>query len=107
MKTATLKIFPNERKISKKDNSIPVYFRIIVDCKKVEGKLPYASLTQNQLRLWNSRIGCLEDSKSRINDEISQFKAKFKEINDKCRYEGKNLSASLIKDLLLNKKSPS
>ncbi len=47
MKTATLKIFPNVRKVSKKDNSIPVYFRVIVDCIKAEGKIPDVSLTEN------------------------------------------------------------
>lgn len=105
MKTATLKIFPNAKKISKKDNSIPVYFRVIVNCIKAEGKIPDVSLTENQLRLWNHRIGCLEDSKSSINDDINLLKTNFKEIKDKSKYEGKQLSASFIRDVLLDKKS--
>lgn len=53
MTTATLKIFPNMDKISKKNNSIPVYFRIIVKGKKAEGKIPNVKLELKEFEQWN------------------------------------------------------
>ncbi len=105
MTNAALKIFPNKGKVSKKDNTIPVYFRIIVNGKKAEGKIPNIKLKEHDLLLWNYRVGGIDDPKSTFNKPIDRMKTRFDELISQNLYETTPLTPSFIRDVLLDKTS--
>lgn len=105
MTNATLKIYPNMDKISKKSNSIPIYFRIIVNGKKAEGRIPNIMLELKDVNLWNPILGMLNDPKAKINDSIEKLRTNFKGIIANNLYDDNSFTSEEIRDLLSQKKS--
>lgn len=103
MTNATLKIYPNKDKISKKSNTIPVYFRIMVKGKKAEGKIPNIMLEIQEFELWNPLFQMVNDPKAIVNQKITIIKSEFERILSNNSFESTSLTSMQIRDFLLKR----
>jgi site-specific recombinase XerD len=101
MKNVTLKIFPNVEKKSKKNQTIPVYLRVMVNGKKAEAKIPNVKIELKELSLWNPILSCMNDPNSKVNKTIAAVKYNFDELIAKNIYEKTTLNANFIRDYLI------
>ncbi|MDQ3192820.1 MAG: site-specific integrase [Bacteroidota bacterium] len=79
MATGSLVFFPNRKKISKRDNKIPMYMRIIWNRKKAEAKL-LLEFNDNELLKWNSFTMRFDERNNPVNEKLQKLESKFKEI---------------------------
>jgi site-specific recombinase XerD len=82
MNVPTLKFYPNIEKRSTKDNSIPVYARIIFNERKAEAKLPISIQNEEELKYWNKELMRLEKGISRadVNEQIDSYQFNFRQL---------------------------
>ena len=97
----SMKIYPEMRKKSKKDNLIPFYLRIIHNGIKSEGRLnPNTAVSEKSLKYWHQPTQQFSKEIGEWNNDIAEIKEAFREITrnkSKCR----SLSAKQIKDYLM------
>lgn len=89
MATPTLKFYPNRTKISKKDGLIPIYFRIIYQTKKIEGKLPLV-LNDTECKMWTKDY---LNPESKLNLNLSKYRLRFAEYLEKTSEHNFNLES--------------
>jgi hypothetical protein len=74
MSTPTIKFYPNTDKTTSDSRETPLYFRVILQGKKKEGKLPIY-LNNNELAKW---IINYRDPDSDLNLQLSTYRQRFK-----------------------------
>lgn len=98
MATATLKFLPKPENKSSKSGYIPVYFRIILNCTKAEGKVNL-KVKEDELKLWNPTSMRFEVKNSMVfNSELIKIETNFLTFIRDYSEELANLNARQVKE---------
>ena len=90
MTKATMKFFPHVEKKSKKNGKIPMYMRVISNCKKAESRLPI-EVFESEIQNWNKIIQRFENNKSSANRFLTKYEKEFEGLKYSLSEQSKEI----------------
>src|SRR5438132_9348526 len=97
---ATIILFPNESKKSRRNNKIPIYMRIIFKGLKSETRLN-VEMTDQELLKWNPITMRIQERNSALNHYLNRIEQKFQDFIITNSTELGNYSASYMRNYVL------
>ena len=85
-----MKFFPHVEKKSKKNGKIPMYMRVISNCKKAESRLPI-EVFESEIQNWNKIIQRFENNKSSANRFLTKYEKEFEGLKYSLSEQSKEI----------------